>query len=103
VRLLRENWAEVICHDAYVEFWAELETEEVYNDLDKVLKDAEVVIFAVGHSEYKNIEPEYLVKKCGTKPLIVDCSNFLSDEKIKQYKDLGCKVKGVGKGHIDNL
>ena len=103
VRLLRENWAEVICHDVYVEFWAELETEEVHNDLDTVLKGAEVVILAVGHSAYKDIEPADLVKKCGTKPLIIDCSNFLSDEKIKQYKNLGCKVKGVGKGHIENL
>ena len=103
VRLLRENWAEVVCHDMYVEFWAELETEEVYNDLDEVLKGAEVVIIAVGHTDYKTIEPAELVAKCGTKPLIIDCSNFLDDEKIKQYKDLGCKVKGVGKGHIAAL
>ncbi len=103
VRLLKEYWAEVGCHDSYVEFWAEMETEKVYNDLDKVLPDADVVVFAVGHSEYKEIEPDELVKKCGTKPLIVDCSNFLSDEKIKQYLDLGCKVKGIGKGHIKYL
>lgn len=103
VRLLRENWAEVVCHDTYVEFWAELETEEIYNDLRLVLSGAEVVIMAVGHSDYKSIEPADLVNKCGTKPLIVDCSNYLSDEKIKQYKELGCKVKGVGKGHIENL
>ena len=57
VRMLRENWAEVVCHDTYVEFWAELETEEVYNDLGLVLKGAEVVIFAVGHSAYKSINP----------------------------------------------
>jgi len=30
----------------------------------------------------------------------VDCSNFLSDETIARYKALGCKVRGVGKGHI---
>ncbi|MFC1888105.1 UDP binding domain-containing protein, partial [Candidatus Cloacimonadota bacterium] len=100
VRLLRENWAEVICHDYYVEYWAELETEIVYNDLDKVLPGAEVVVFAVGHAEYRQIEPAELVKKCGTKPLIIDCSNFLCDEKIRKYQKLGCKVKGVGKGHI---
>ena len=86
-----------------MEFWAELETEEVHNDLGLVLNGAEVVIMAVGHSDYKNIKPTDLVAKCGTKPLIIDCSNFLSDERIKQYKELGCKVKGVGKGHIDNL
>jgi len=103
VRLLRENWAEVKCHDQYVEYWAELETEDIYNDLNKIIPGSDVVIFAVGHSEYKNIDPAELVKISGNKPLIVDCSNFLSDEKIKQYKELGCKVKGVGKGHIQNL
>lgn len=103
VRFLRESWAKVVCHDTYVEFWAELETEEIYNDLNLALSGAEVVIFAVGHSAYMNMEPAELVKMCGTKPLIIDCSNFLSDEKIKQYKKLGCNVKGVGKGHINNL
>jgi len=103
VRLLRENWAKVLCHDAYVEYWAELETEEVHNNLNEVLPGAQVVIFAVGHSEYRNIQPADLVQKCGTKPLIIDCSNFLSDETIKQYKKLGCTVKGVGKGHIAAL
>lgn len=103
VRLLRENWAEVTCHDSYVEYWSELETEEVYNDLKSALKEAEVVIFAVGHSEYKDIEPRELISNCGTKPLIIDCSNFLNDAKIKEYKKLGCTVKGVGKGHISAL
>jgi nucleotide sugar dehydrogenase len=103
VRLLREEWANVKCHDQYVEYWAELETEEIYDNLDKILPGSDVVIFAVGHTEYKTIDPEYLVKKCGKTPLIVDCSNFLCDEKIKKFKDLGCTVKGVGKGHIQNL
>ena len=103
VRLLREYWADVVCHDSYVEFWAELETEIVHNDLNEVLPEAEVVVFAVGHKEYIDLDPKELVEKCNTKPLIIDTSNFLTDEKIKQYLELGCKVKGVGKGHIDNL
>ena len=103
VRMLREEWAEVICHDYYVEFWAELETEEIHSELSTALPGAEVVVFAVGHAEYRQLEPAELIKLCGTKPLIVDCSNFLSDEKLKQYKELGCQVKGVGKGHIQNL
>lgn len=103
VRLLKEEWANVICHDFYVEFWAEMETEKVYSDIDYVLKGAEVVIFGVGHNEYRELKPEDLIKKTGTKPLIIDCSNFLDDEKIKKYLDLGCKVKGIGKGHICSL
>ena len=103
VRLLKEEWANVKVHDSYVEFWPEMETEKVHNNLDEVLPDSEVVIFAVGHSEYKDLDPETVVEKSGTKPLIIDCSNFLSDEKIKKYLDLGCKVKGIGKGHIKYL
>ncbi|MBM4399623.1 MAG: nucleotide sugar dehydrogenase, partial [Candidatus Cloacimonetes bacterium] len=56
-----------------------------------------------GHDEYKSHNPETVVGLSGKKPLIIDCSNFLSDEVIQQYKALGCKVKGVGKGHIVNL
>ena len=101
VKLLKEEWANVTVHDSYVEFWAEMETEKVHADLDEVLPEADVVIFAVGHTEYKELAPETVVAKTGTKPLIIDCSNFLPDEKIQKYLELGCKVKGIGKGHIE--
>ena len=55
-------------------------------------------ILAVGH-DHKGLKPAEVVAMCGTKPLI-DCSNFLSDATIAEYKKLGCKVRGVGKGHI---
>ena len=103
VRLLKEYWANVKCHDSYVEFWAEMETEKVYNDLMEVLPGSDVVVFAVGHKEYLNLEPAKVVEMCGTKPLIIDASNFLTDEKIIEYLKLGCEVKGLGKGHIKNL
>ena len=100
VEFLRKDFALVKVHDPYVEAWPELEETKVMHELNEVLPGAEVVVFAVGHDEYKGIKPEDLIAQCGTKPLIVDCSNFLSDEKIAQYKALGCKVLGVGKGHI---
>ena len=40
---------------------------------------------------------------CGRKPLIVDCSNFLTDDQIMKYLEIGCNVIGVGKGHIKQL
>ena len=100
VEFLRKDLALVKAHDPYVEAWPELEEIHVQNDLNDVLPDADVVIFAVGHSQYKQIEPKDLLAICKTKPLIVDCSNFLSDATINIYKGLGCKVRGVGKGHI---
>ncbi len=103
VKELKGEWAIVNVHDVYVETWPEMDMECIEKDMAVTLKDADVVVMAVGHSDYKNLKPEELLAMCGTKPLVIDCSNFLADDKIKAYKDLGCKVKGVGKGHIKHL
>jgi len=103
IKFLNEYWAVVNTHDPYVEYWAEMENVTIKKKLEDAVKEADVIIFAVGHSEYLQLEPEELVKMSGGKPLIVDCSNFLTDEKIKKYLKLGSKVKGVGKGHIETL
>ncbi len=100
VEFLRKEFAVALTHDPYVEAWPELEDSHVESELKAVLPGAEVVIFAVGHDQYKGLKPAEVVAMCGTKPLIVDCSNFLSDATIAEYKKLGCKVRGVGKGHI---
>ncbi|MCB5247436.1 MAG: nucleotide sugar dehydrogenase [Candidatus Cloacimonetes bacterium] len=100
VEFLRKEFAKVLTHDPYVETWPELEDSQVESDLQAVLPGADVVIFAVGHDQYKGLKPAEVLAICGTKPLIVDCSNFLSDETIAEYKKLGCQVRGVGKGHI---
>ena len=102
MEFLRKDLAQVKTHDPYVEAWPEMEENHIQNDLNNVLPESDVVIFAVGHSQYRKLDPEYVVNMCNTKPLIVDCSNFLSDETIKIYKEFGCKVRGVGKGHIVN-
>ena len=31
---------------------------------------------------------------------VVDCFGILDDGKIKRYIELGCDVKGLGRGHI---
>jgi UDP-N-acetyl-D-glucosamine dehydrogenase len=98
VKFLNEGWAVVKAHDPYVDFWPEMENVPLSTDLGETLKDAEVVIFAVGHKVYKDLDPKEVIKYCGTKPLIVDCSDFISDKKIRQYLGLGCAFRGVGKG-----
>ncbi len=100
VEFLRKEFAQALTHDPYVESWPELEDSNVESDLKAVLPQADVVVFAVGHDQYKDLNPEEVVAMCGTKPLIVDCSNFLSDAIVAAYQKLGCKTRGVGKGHI---
>lgn len=100
---LMEKDAIISVHDPLVEVWPELGDMRVEKDLQKTLNDAEIVVFAVGHKAYKALEPKEVVAMCGRKPLIVDCSNFLTDEKIAQYLKMGCRVIGVGKGHIEEL
>ena len=103
IKFLNEYWAIVKAHDPYVEYWAEMENVPIEKSIPDALEDVDVVIFAVGHLEYLGLEPEEVVEMAGKKPLIIDCSNFLTDDKIKKYLQAGCKVKGVGKGHIKNL
>ncbi len=103
VEFLRKDFALVKVHDPYVESWPEVEEITVLTKMDEVLADADVVVFAVGHDEYRNLKPQSVIELSGKKPLIIDCSDFLSDDTIKEYLKLGCKVKGVGKGHIDSL
>ncbi|HNT52605.1 MAG TPA: nucleotide sugar dehydrogenase [Candidatus Syntrophosphaera sp.] len=100
VEFLRKEFAQVLTHDPYVEAWPELEDSNVESELKAVLPGADVVVFAVGHDQYKDLKPADMLALCGTKPLIVDCSNFLSDATLAEYKKLGCQVRGVGKGHI---
>ncbi|MCD6330077.1 MAG: nucleotide sugar dehydrogenase [Candidatus Cloacimonetes bacterium] len=103
IKFLNEYWAIVKTHDPYVEYWAEMENVPIEKSLEDALRENDVIIFAVGHTEYINLDPEEVVKMAEGTPLIIDCSNFLSDDKIKKYLKLGCKVKGVGKGHIEGL
>ena len=103
IKFLNEFWAIVKTHDPYVEYWSEMENVPIEKSLSDALKDADVVVLAVGHSEYLKLEPDEIVAMTGNKTLIIDCSNFLTDDKIKKYLQAGCKVKGVGKGHIGNL
>lgn len=90
-------------HDPYVKVWHELGDMKVEKDIQVSLHEAEIVVFAVGHSEYLQLEPEFVMEAAENLSLVVDCSNFLTDEKIKKFLAHGCAVRAVGKGHINDL
>jgi UDP-N-acetyl-D-glucosamine dehydrogenase len=126
VRKLTEMGAEIKAHDPYVQHWWELEKQESYPavgaswsrffrnqdhlnqfrmipDLAEALKGSEAVVFAVRHQEYLNLEPERVVEMTGGPAAIVDCFGILDDETIERYFQLGCEVKGLGRGHINRI
>lgn len=126
VRKLSEMGAEIRVHDPYVDHWWELEKQDSYpghghsrkeffrnqekltevrvqKDLKSALADADVVVFAVRHEPYLDLEPEEVVTAIGKPAAIVDAFGILSDEKIKKYLKLKCAVKAMGRGHIPRL
>jgi nucleotide sugar dehydrogenase len=126
VRKLTEMGAEMAVHDPYVKHWWELEKQETYPapdhsmkqffrnqdkldetrvqaDLAAVLKFADAVILAVRHQEYLDLKPDDVVKMIGRPAAIIDCFGLLDDKKIRHYFELGCEVKGLGRGHVKRI
>ena len=126
IRKLAEMGAEIRVHDPYVEHWWEFEEQDSYpavgqsksqffrnqeklkeirieQNLNKALKGAEAVILAVPHSAYMDLDPDKVVKTIGQPAAIIDCFGILTDDKIRRYFQLGCEVKGLGRGHIQRI
>jgi len=126
VRRLAEMGAELRVHDPYVLHWWEFEKQDEYpasshslkrffrgqeklkdlrveQDFKKALYGADTVIFAVRHKHYLSLDPDEIVK-CANGPIaVIDCFGILDDEKIKRYFELGCEVKGLGRGHVKRI
>ncbi|GAK61123.1 UDP-glucose/GDP-mannose dehydrogenase [Candidatus Vecturithrix granuli] len=126
VRKLVEMGAEIRVHDPYVPHWYELENQDEYpapghswkrffrnqeelqhirveQDLETVLKDAEVMILAVPHEPYLKLDPDDVVAWAGQPLAVIDCFGILTDDKIRRYFELGCEVKALGRGHIERI
>ena len=126
VRKLTEMGAEMRVHDPYVDHWYEFEKQDVYpakgrswsrffrnqegltnlsvsKNLSEVLNGVEAMILAISHKEYLNLDPGDIVSWAGNPIAIIDCFGILSDDNIKQYFQLGCEVKALGRGHIQRI
>jgi len=126
VRKLTEMGAEISIHDPYVKHWWELEKQDTYpvlgnsragffrnqgnlvdtkiqSNLSETLKGADAVVLAVRHQAYLNLEPEKLIRMTGHPVAVIDCFGILDDEKIKRFFELGCEVKGLGRGHVKRI
>jgi nucleotide sugar dehydrogenase len=126
VRRLTEMGAEIRVHDPYVRHWWEIEKQDEYpsstrslkrffrnqeklsdlhvkQDLDQALSGTDAVILAVRHQHYLDLNPDSVVETAGGPLAVIDCFGILDDAKIKRYFELGCEVKGLGRGHVKRI
>jgi len=126
VRRLTEMGAELRVHDPYVTHWWEFEKQDEYPtsshslkgffrgqerlkdlriemDLKKALYGTDALIFAVRHKLYLNLDPDEVIEDAGGPIAVIDCFGILDDEKIRRYFELGCEVKGLGRGHVKRI
>jgi UDP-N-acetyl-D-glucosamine dehydrogenase len=126
VRKLTEMGADMNVHDPYVDHWYELEKQDDYpapghswarffhkqedmvnirvqKDMAAALKDVDALILAVPHKQYLDLDPKKIVDWAGGPIAIVDCFGILDDDRIRRYFELGCEVKGLGRGHIQRI
>ncbi len=123
VRRLTEMGAEMKVHDPYLSHWWEFEKQDEYpkkgyslsrffrnqdklknlkpeEDLKKAFKGADAIILAVRHEAYMDLDPDKVYKMVGNTFAVIDCFGILDDDKIRRYFELGCEVKGLGRGHV---
>jgi nucleotide sugar dehydrogenase len=126
VRKLAEMGANVRVHDPYVEHWWEFEAQDSYPStgyslkrffhrqealkelriepsLRQASKGVDAVILAVRHEAYLKLDPDELLEAVGAPFALVDCFCILDDARIRRYFELGCEVKGMGRGHIQRI
>jgi UDP-N-acetyl-D-glucosamine dehydrogenase len=126
IRKIVEMGGDVRVHDPYVEHWWEFEAQDTYpsvgaswarffrnqeglknlrvnKDLRAVLAGSDAVVLAVRHAEYLDLEPDAVVEMIGSPAAIIDCFGIMDDDRIRRYFELGCEVKGLGRGHIQRI
>ncbi|MBT8369316.1 MAG: GDP-mannose dehydrogenase, partial [Deltaproteobacteria bacterium] len=126
VRKLTEMGADVVAHDPYVKHWWEMEKQDTYPSPDhsmarffrnqeklgemrmmktvqETLKVADAMVIAVRHREYLTLDPDQIVEMAGKPLAIIDCFGILNDDNIRRYFELGCEVKGLGRGHVKRI
>jgi len=126
VRKLTEMGADVKVHDPYLDHWWEFEAQDTYphpgysnarffhrqqnlkdlrleKDMQAAMKGADAIVLAVRHEPYLKLDPDDVMKWVGKPFAIVDCFCILDDKKIRRYFELGCEVKGMGRGHVRRI
>jgi nucleotide sugar dehydrogenase len=126
VRKLTEMGGDVVAHDPYVRHWWEMEKQDTYpapghsmarffrnqdklselrmtKTLAETLKGADALVIAVRHHDYLDLNPDEIVDMAGKPLAVIDCFGIFDDDTIRRYFELGCEVKGLGRGHVKRI
>lgn len=126
VRKLTEMGADVKVHDPYLDHWWEFEAQESYpkpgyswsrffhrqgqlsnlrieKDVWSAMKGVDAIVLAVRHAEYLALDPDRVFEAVGRPFAVIDCFCILDDARIRRYFELGCEVKGLGRGHVKRI
>jgi nucleotide sugar dehydrogenase len=125
-RKLAEMGAEISIHDPYVKHWWEFEKQDTYpapghswarffrnqealkeltvnKDMANAIRGADAIVFAVRHEHYLRLTADQIVEMSGKPLAVIDCFGILSDSGIRRYFELGCEVKGLGRGNVKRI
>ena len=61
------------------------------------------VDLAVRHEAYRALAPDEVIAMTGRPVAVIDCFGILDDTAIRRYFELGCEVKGLGRGHVKRI
>jgi nucleotide sugar dehydrogenase len=126
VRKLAEMGADISVHDPYVKHWWEFEKQDTYpapghswarffrnqgnlkdltisKDMAEAVRGADAIVLAVRHEPYLGLSADHMLEMTGKPVAVIDCFGILSDADIKRYFELGCEVKGLGRGNVKRI
>jgi UDP-N-acetyl-D-mannosaminuronate dehydrogenase len=118
--------AEISIHDPYVKHWWEFEKQDTYpapghswarffrnqenlkeltisKDMASAISGADAVVFAVRHEHYLRLTADEIMDMSGKPLAVIDCFGILTDSQIRRYFELGCEVKGLGRGNVKRI
>jgi UDP-N-acetyl-D-mannosaminuronate dehydrogenase len=71
--------------------------------MTEAVRGADAVVFAVRHDHYMRLSADELMEMTGRPVAVIDCFGILSDNEIRRYFELGCEVKGLGRGNVKRI
>ncbi len=82
---LKAEGCEVAVHDPYI----------ASAPIESVLSNADIVILAVNHSQFKDLTCQYIAKLAKPRALLVDCWGFFEPDNVRKA---GMRYLGLGRG-----